>query len=78
MGITILFNFMQNLYPQEIQILEWREEFDEKDLIDEILIKAIIPRHEYANASGLPNTTFLEDVFTIELSKPMVQQWRFF
>jgi hypothetical protein len=37
---------MQNLYPEEIQIVEWPEEFDEKDLIDEILIKAmIIPRH---------------------------------
>lgn len=65
-------NFMQNLYFEEIQIVEWLEEPDEKDLIEENLIKAIIPKDEYANASNLSSTTYLEDVFTTKLSNPLV------
>jgi hypothetical protein len=69
---TMISNFMQNLYFEEIQIVEWLEEPDEKDLIEENLIKAIIPKDEYANASSLSSTTYLEDVFTTKLSNPLV------
>jgi hypothetical protein len=70
---TMISNFMQNLYFEEIQIVEWLEEPDEKDLIEENLIKAIIPKDEYANyASNLSSTTYLEDVFTTKLSNPLV------
>jgi hypothetical protein len=69
---TMISNFMQNLYFEEIQIVEWLEEPDEKDLIEENLIKAIIPKAEYANANNLSSTTYLEDVFTTKLSNPLV------
>jgi hypothetical protein len=44
----------------------------QNELNDANPMKAIVPRYEFASTSGLTSVTYLDDVFTIEISNTIV------
>jgi len=65
-------NLCKIFTPQKSKLGNVLKNLTQNELNDANPMKAIVPRYEFASTSGLTSVTYLDDVFTIEISNTIV------